>query len=333
VDPEKLGMIIIRALHAFDSLGMVVLGVQLFMCIYCLAVYLETSKIERSRRLPYIIFNFVVFALSAVGAFVGSELQFQREFYSSSGMDVIVDSRALASGKLTVIVMFCACFVVFLADGLMLYRCYTIRYADPLWLRVLPALLYIPSVAFGLFTISVYAKPTNGVISWPQPTFVCLTVAFNILVTVLIAQKMVASRKRLAEALPGRDMSAYTGVTAVLIESAIPLSLTGLGYAILSAMSITGPGDPYVGVTFLNLFNLLYTSFNQLSPTLIIFRVTTGRSWTNDFEQSTRESSEKGPMGTLRFHHTTQGGQDGESVVDLDGKVASSEKVEVAQVA
>lgn len=117
-------------------------------------------------------------------------------------------------------------------------------------------------IGFGLLTVSVYAKPTNGVISWPQPTFVCLTVAFNILVTILIAQKMVASRKRLAEALPGRDMSAYTGVTAVLIESAIPLSVTGLGYAVLSAMSITGPGDPYVGVTFLNLFNLLYTSFN-----------------------------------------------------------------------
>lgn len=89
------------------------------MCIYCLTVYLETSKTERLRRLPYIVFNFIVFALSAIGAFVGSQLQFQREFYSSSGMDVMVDSRALASGKLVVIVMFCSYLVVFLADGLM----------------------------------------------------------------------------------------------------------------------------------------------------------------------------------------------------------------------
>ena len=38
-------------------------------------------------------------------------------------------------------------------------------------------------------------------------------------------------------------------------------------------------------------------------------------------------------MGTLRFHHTTHGVQDIESVVDSEGKGAPSEKVEVAQVA
>lgn len=360
------------------------------MCIYCLQLYLETSKSERRRRLPYIIFNFLIFALSATQAFVYSEVQFQRTFYSTSGLDVITDSRRLAFGRLPLTGMLCSCLVVFLADGLMvcppneatsskiakdtavlsmlhdkIFRPIVATLATGT--SVHPIYRYVFSIfkligdrlfseAFGALTVAQYARPNDGIIAWPQPTFIWLTVIFNILVTVLITQRLLYSRKELREALPGRDMSPYNGVLAILIESAVPLSVTGIGYAILSAVSISGPGNPFVGVTFLNLFNLLYTSFNvsrsrpfrycieranhpplqsqQLSPTLIIFRVTTGRSWTTHFEQTMKESGSSvipgkgGQDMSLRFHHTTQGGEDLESVVSSVGIPRSPEIAE-----
>ncbi|KAJ3512595.1 hypothetical protein NMY22_g15284 [Coprinellus aureogranulatus] len=193
----------------------------------------------------------------------------------------------------------------------MYYRCFTIRYSDPLWLRISPMLLFIPTIVFGILTVNEYTKPNQAIIAWPQPTFISFTVAFNILVTVLIAHRLIRSRQELKGVLPGRDMRVYTGATAILIESALPLSLTGIGYAILAGLSIKGDGNPFVGMTFLNLFNLLYTSFNQLSPTLIIFRVTTGRSWTSDFNETimTTSSGEK-RHGTLNFRHTNRDEQE-----------------------
>ncbi|KAJ3512598.1 hypothetical protein NMY22_g15285 [Coprinellus aureogranulatus] len=248
---ERLGMLLLKSQHYFDALTMVVLGVQLFMCCYCLMVYMETPPTERRRRLPYIVFNFVIFALSAAGTFIASHQALEREFGSRSGLDVMGKMQALSSSRIAVAIM-----------------------TYPLWLRISPALLYLPTIVFGILTITQYTKPNQGRLAWPQPTFISFTVAFNILVTVLIAHQLLRSRQELKAVLPGRDMRVYTGVTAIVIESALPLSLNGIGYAILAGLSIKGDGNAFVGLTFLNLFSLLYTSFNvsgiPLSPSDII---------------------------------------------------------------
>lgn len=127
------------------------------------------------------------------------------------------------------------------------------------------AWLNLPT-ALGLFAIAQYGTPTLGKaagdIAWPEPTFFFLTVAFNILVTVLIAHRLLQSRTTLQAALPHREMSLYAGITAIVIESAIPLSATGIGYAVLNVMAISGFVNPLVSQVFMNLFGLMYTSFN-----------------------------------------------------------------------
>ncbi|KAJ2923835.1 hypothetical protein H1R20_g13262, partial [Candolleomyces eurysporus] len=71
-------------------------------------------------------------------------------------------------------------------------------------------------------------------------------------------------------------MRIYTGVIAILIESALPLSLFGIISAILQQITVTTDGY----LVCWALFSGLFYSFCALAPHMIIFRVTTGRSFT-----------------------------------------------------
>ncbi|KAJ2913703.1 hypothetical protein MD484_g6718, partial [Candolleomyces efflorescens] len=75
-------------------------------------------------------------------------------------------------------------------------------------------------------------------------------------------------------------MKVYTGVVAILVESAAPLTIFGIISAILlqanNSLEITSPALYVCDY----LFQGLFLSFCALSPHMIIFRVTTGRSFT-----------------------------------------------------
>ncbi|KAJ2926143.1 hypothetical protein H1R20_g10959, partial [Candolleomyces eurysporus] len=109
-----------------------------------------------------------------------------------------------------------------------------------------------------------------------------LTVSTNIIVTTLITIRLLRARRTLTKLLPSADVRVYTGVIAILIESAAPLALFGLITAVTILGQITGTmNDSSEGVIVcMVLFDGLFYSFCALSPHMIIFRVTTGRSFT-----------------------------------------------------
>jgi hypothetical protein len=128
-----------------------------------------------------------------------------------------------------------------------------------------------------------------------------LTVSTNILVTAFIAFRLIRARKSLAKLMPSADARLYTGVLAILVESAAPLTLFGIVSAALQQFYAyrqpRTPGFYVAGYFFDGIFyafcvssgnqptlstQLLLTSERQqaLSPHMIIFRVTTGRSFT-----------------------------------------------------
>ena len=66
-----------------------------------------------------------------------------------------------------------------------------------------------------------------------------LTVLTNIIVTTLIAIRLLRARRNLAKLLPSADVRVYTGVIAILIESAAPLTIFG---TINGAIALTKMG-------------------------------------------------------------------------------------------
>ncbi|RXW17424.1 hypothetical protein EST38_g8430 [Candolleomyces aberdarensis] len=109
-----------------------------------------------------------------------------------------------------------------------------------------------------------------------------LTVSTNVIVTTLITIRLLRAKRALANLLPLADVRVYTGVIAILIESAAPLTIFGVITAVLGVQRISS--SPYrtsEGIIVCNyLFDGLFYSFCALSPHMIIFRVTTGRSFT-----------------------------------------------------
>lgn len=60
-----------------------------------------------------------------------------------------------------------------------------------------------------------------------------LIVSTNLIVTGMISIYLISARRSLAKVLPSRDLQLYTGVVAVLVESALPLAVFGIIFAVI----------------------------------------------------------------------------------------------------
>jgi hypothetical protein len=129
-----------------------------------------------------------------------------------------------------------------------------------------------------------------------------LTVALNAMVTILIIIPILRARNGMKNILPDDTVKIYTGVSAVLVESALPVTILGIIYAILyGTNNEVAPAFTFIWGTFcvMNLFFIprIHSDrvyFQALSPQFIIFRVAMGKGWT-------REVATKQPTGSIRF--------------------------------
>ncbi|KAJ2912617.1 hypothetical protein MD484_g7797, partial [Candolleomyces efflorescens] len=132
-----------------------------------------------------------------------------------------------------------------------------------------------------------------------------LTVSTNILLTSFITFRLVRARRFLKKVLPSSvDMRGYTVVIAILIESAAPLTIFGV---IAAIMQRARPRLFTVGFYVCDtLFQGLFYSFCTLSPHMIIFRVTTGRSFTRFPKPNTKDSGAPPDVPIQFAHHTAE---------------------------
>lgn len=143
--------------------------------------------------------------------------------------------------------------------------------------------------------------------------FYSISIALNLMVTSLIAGRLIHARRHISKLLGASTSSLsqmhrdITGASAILIESAVPLAILGLGSAIMKGVSSALQDRPEASGRAMiadYVFGTLYPAFvvratvlfvhssvcylaylltwlsdQVLSPQMIIFRVTTGRSW------------------------------------------------------
>jgi len=159
----------------------------------------------------------------------------------------------------------CGVLSLALSDALLLYRCYVIWNAN--WrIMTFPVLIYIGEIVMGLLFIVSTAIP-NATFFVEQPTsfsvpWISLGTSLNVILTALIVGRLVyASRQA--------HSSNYTGVVAILVESAIPLSASGIAF--VAAM--------HAGVIESFPLATLNGSLNILCPQAIILRVAMGKAW------------------------------------------------------
>jgi len=81
---------------------------------------------------------------------------------------------------------------------------------------------YTPSLPSG--------KPTRVIVPW-----VSLSVSLNVIVTLMICFRLLRMRALTRGALSPEMSSMYTSIAAMLIESAAPISILGIGLIIIAA--------------------------------------------------------------------------------------------------
>ncbi|KAJ2930406.1 hypothetical protein H1R20_g6735, partial [Candolleomyces eurysporus] len=147
---------------------------------------------------------------------------------------------------------------------------------------VLPALSYVASVGLGIFLVIPDPNVSSEAYASIESAWVFLSVLTNVMVTALISFQLLHTRRIMLKLLPSAssDLNIYTGAVAILIESALPLSLFGLVYASIVVATPRRSTNAYASyLSAFNTFSCLFYAFSALSPHMIIFRITTGRSW------------------------------------------------------
>ncbi|KAH6908445.1 hypothetical protein BKA70DRAFT_1222651 [Coprinopsis sp. MPI-PUGE-AT-0042] len=266
--------------------------------------YVEAPTEIRRRRRPYVITSLFILLLSCSAAiFDGIHIYnillgvTPGPEHSLGGYKVIMDNLTLGSvASLTFDI------ALWIADGVLVYRCYVVWFDRP-WVSVIPAILWLTNIGINLRTYIPLDFSDNKL----NVADICLREALNILITTLISIRLIRVHRRLTRDLPDTTHKLYIGVVAILVESAAPQAVFGIGSFISLALSATGASR----TTWQNLafFDILYTAAAILSPQLIIFRVATGASWSNKAETSAALSR------PIEFAGQPQTSSDEESIV------------------
>ncbi|TFK21759.1 hypothetical protein FA15DRAFT_706925 [Coprinopsis marcescibilis] len=289
-----------RTAYAHSTIMFFVMGLQCFMCVYGLQVHLETASQSRKGRIPYIVLSWIVFGTSASATLLTgvAPIPYLAKFTPAKVEDILPGGSLYEEGLLSGSTLkrwsyisnsLQFIWVQCLGDGMMLYRCFII-WNDIKWVLVLPSMIYLFSFGTGIYNIVHDPKGTSETILANIKIFA--STIFNILATLLIVYRLTRWRKKLSIALPSRRLSVYSGAVAILIESGLPLAFFGVATSILHLVvsSDTTLQDDIMSpahtakVSGALVVTGFYKAFTIISPQLVIFRVTMGRSFTNKDE-------------------------------------------------
>jgi hypothetical protein len=156
----------------------------------------------------------------------------------------------------------------FLSDGMLLYR------AGVLWdfawyIVVPPTLFFIACIILSIMTVIQLALPNVALPQLSLAVWIVLML-LPIWLTILIAGRILYHRQTMLDILGPEYARNYTGISAIVVESALP-------FTIISIILLGLFGDKN---TAQNLFVPLLVQFECIAPEMIILRVVMGRAWT-----------------------------------------------------
>ncbi|TFK19672.1 hypothetical protein FA15DRAFT_708773 [Coprinopsis marcescibilis] len=321
------GLVSAKVTYATNVITVSIVGIQFFMNCYALIVFFETTSERRQGRALYLISGWLIFAFYTMGACSDMSRMFKILLEAVNGLDYmqIYSSTALWMDSLSVSSV---CLVFIIGDGLLLYRCSLLLAGGWCWVLALPLLMYLSVIALSIVNVVMlfpYSESMEDTLS--NVTLSCDILAFttNLFITSVLCYQLWSSHRKLARSMPsaGKRLVVYQTAIRILVESALPLAIAGILKAAISYVPIVAgnisrySGDPKALEVAYACSELLYYGLQALAPQLIIFRVTTGRSWTK-----TDKSSAEAFSRSLAFY---QGPQPDESPITRDDEEIAEE--------
>lgn len=267
-------------------LGAIFYGVVVVLFFQCMCALFD--PINRTREgIRWGLVTYTVLMFSFVTVFVGMNLNIQSFSY--------IDNRAfpgkngippgplgfqflLYSDPISFVPNFMFLLNNWLADGLLLYRCYIIYYKN-LWVVGFPCLMYLASIAMGIATDYTLAQ-TDSVVTNSAAihrfgvSYFSITLSLNVILTLMVVGRLYLHNRMLrnAEGIAALTGPSYTSIVTMLVESC------ALYAACLLLYIIPWGTKSYVEYVFLPLL----ADVQVIAPFLIILRVAHRRSFSSD---------------------------------------------------
>ncbi|KAJ7151471.1 hypothetical protein C8R46DRAFT_1349506 [Mycena filopes] len=292
-----------RSFYIGSYLTAVLYGMQLVMFFLSNYFLLYSSSDARRESFFYIFYSSTMLILwtiaSSCNAYFGEQIWISHRDVPGGPAAYLNANLSASYNTLGTVTGIC---MNFLADGLLLYRAYVI-WGSSFKIIALPVVLYFGAMSMAILLIYESAIPgasffDGDSVSFGVPYF-WMTISLNIITTALICGRLLAVRNRVRAILGEQYCQTYTGVVAVLLESALPFTALGIVYVISYARN-----SPY-SFAFLQ----IWADFCAISPQLIILRVAMGKAWSKNTVAS---------VSVLVFDHRAEKGQMNDTGIGLD---------------
>ncbi|KAI0324262.1 hypothetical protein GY45DRAFT_1375698 [Cubamyces sp. BRFM 1775] len=261
-----------RMSYAAALVAAVTYGFYFCIAAYTFALLLRTEARWKGPKRVLIAWVAATFIVQTV-YFIGGSKWSAIEFVDSTEDPGIFAGQL--SSRLAVLKDTCYTVAIWLADGFILYRA-AIVYSGYLYFLLLPALLFLGSIAAGIGLLVETAKPGAAfgqahVLDFGTP-FWSLSVSMNVLTTILIAGRLLRSQGMLEPAVGSKDRRTVTWghgpEVAIFLESAALYAICSLIYIPMFAKDIPLQFP----------FSALLGSAASIAPHFIIIRMATGKS-------------------------------------------------------
>ncbi|KAH6904064.1 hypothetical protein BKA70DRAFT_1509581 [Coprinopsis sp. MPI-PUGE-AT-0042] len=275
-------------------------GIHLFMVLSSLSAFLRRSKEARKGHLHYILISCIILVTFSVDLALDMRRVFRVLFtggpdpwsYRSAYLNnEQTDRNPTLAGDAMLAV------TIAISDTVMLWRCY-ILWSQKRWVILLPCLTCVGAIGRNLsIAPSTVVKTIIASAS--------LSVAMNIMVTSLILLRLSLTWWHTSKAFPNRRTPRmYLDVAGILIEAAAPLAVLGICFITTAAIDNLHQPEGLIPHgrlwALIEIFSWLYYSFCALSPQMIIYRVATGRSWTDTTESQAGGANVSQPIQISR---------------------------------
>ncbi|CAK5279916.1 unnamed protein product [Mycena citricolor] len=265
-----------RAFYIGSYLTAILFGCQIFMFLLSNYFLLFTSSDVRKESVFYVTYGTVMILLwtvaSSCNALFGQLAWIDHRDIAGGPAQYMADNFAAWYNTLGTAA---GVAMNFLSDGLLLYRCYII-WGSSYKVVIFPLLVYFGAMSMAILMIYESALPgasffAGDPVSYGVP-YVWMTIGLNIITTTLICGRLLTVRHKVRAILGDQYSRTYTGIVAVLLESALPFTALGIIYVIAYSRN-----SPYSFA-----FVQIWADFCAISPQLIILRVAMGKAWSKE---------------------------------------------------
>ncbi|KAJ7489631.1 hypothetical protein B0H11DRAFT_1059384 [Mycena galericulata] len=267
-DPESLWYE--QSNYVSTHLASVAFGIHLGVFATVTYYTLLTRSRSKSRMwIFWLVLNTALFAMGTIN--LACSIRFNENAwindreYPGGPFNYLIDEQSVPFMTLGNVASILASFM---SDGLLLYR------VGVLWnfawfIVVPPALFFVACIILSVMVVIQIAIPTVPLPELELPVWIVLML-LPIWLTALIAGRILYHRQTMIDVLGPDYAKNYAGISAIVIESAVPFTIISI-----ILLGLFGAQN-----TAQNLFIPVMVQVECIAPELIVLRVVLGRSWT-----------------------------------------------------